>query len=122
MGLIKPDIPASKVYTELLGQGFTQGGFAGARRPMKQHYSVPADQLVVHMPVSKQQGTEGILQQARLDLCVIDQALPQPMELSRWQLPFSAGATHVGYSAVSAIVSKTGTRHVSSWAHSCHVH
>jgi hypothetical protein len=32
---IKPDIPASKVYTELLGQGFTQGGFAGARRPMK---------------------------------------------------------------------------------------
>jgi len=43
------------------------------------------------MPIGKQQGTKGILQQARLDLCVVDQALPQPMELSRWQLPFSAG-------------------------------
>lgn len=43
------------------------------------------------MPVGKQQGTKGILQQARLDLCVIDQALPQPMKLSRWELPFSAG-------------------------------
>ena len=30
---------------------------------MKQHHSVPADELVVDMSVSKQQSAEGILQQ-----------------------------------------------------------
>lgn len=37
---------------------------------MKQNNPVPADELIVDMSVSKQQGTGGILQQAQLDLGV----------------------------------------------------
>lgn len=74
-------IPASKVYAEFLGQGFTQGSFASARGPMKQHHSVPADQLIVDMLVSKKQGAEGILQQAGLDLCIVHKALPKSVKL-----------------------------------------
>lgn len=37
---------------------------------MKQDNSVPADELIVDMSVSKQQSTGGILQQTQLDLGV----------------------------------------------------
>ena len=52
------------MYAQLLRQSFTQGGFASARGPMKQHYPVPADQLGVDMLVGKEQSAERVLKQS----------------------------------------------------------
>ena len=84
------DVPATKVNAQLLGKCLAERCLACAWRAVQQHYPVPADQLIIHLLVSKQQRAGGILQQARLDLCVIHQAFPKAVELTGGQLPFPA--------------------------------
>ena len=109
-------VPASKVNAELLGKRFTEGCLASARWPMQQHHSVPADQLIVDPLVSKQQSTECILEKPQLDFCVVDQTLPQAMEVPRRKLPFPV------HTSASAKQRQPGIANESCRESSCTLH
>ena len=74
-------VPFLQSDGELLSQSLTEAGLPSSRRTVQQNHSVAGDDVRVHRLVRQDQGGLHKPQQVALDVRIIDEVFPDPLEL-----------------------------------------